>query len=95
MIVFSPGDGLINEIPDLGMERDELKAAVSQENTVDLITNAVYLQDQALTLCGIKLYGTPWWVMQLTWGKLIVMGRLNEWGKFISLRHGFLQDKTM
>lgn len=63
MVPSSLGDGLINEIPDLGMERDELKAAVAQENTVDLITNAVYLQDQAHSVCGIKLYGTPWWVM--------------------------------
>lgn len=60
-IILSPsGDGLINEIPDLGMERDELKAAVSQDNTVDLITNAVYLQDQSHTVYGIKIYGTPW-----------------------------------
>ena len=44
------------------MERDELKAAVAQTNTVDLITNALYLQDQSHSICGIKLYGTPWWV---------------------------------
>lgn len=60
LVSSPPGDGLINEIPDLGMERDELKAAVAQENTVDLITNAVYLQDQPHAVCGIKLYGTPW-----------------------------------
>lgn len=59
MITFA-GDSLINEIPDLGMEREELCAAVAEQNTVDLVTNAIYLQDQALTICGIRLYGTPW-----------------------------------
>ncbi|KAG0729623.1 Metallophosphoesterase domain-containing protein 1 [Chionoecetes opilio] len=69
------GDGLINEIPDLGMERAELKAAVAQDNTVDLITNAVYLQDQPHTVCGVKLYGSPWqpefcnWAFNLPRGK--------------------------
>ncbi|KAG7161900.1 UPF0046 protein C25E10.12-like [Homarus americanus] len=56
------GGGLINEIPDLGMEREQLKAAVAEPNTVDLITNATYLQDEPHAICGIKLYGTPWYV---------------------------------
>lgn len=43
------------------MQRDELKAAVAQDNTVDLITNAVYLQDQSHSICGIKIYGSPWY----------------------------------
>ncbi|XP_050708901.1 metallophosphoesterase domain-containing protein 1-like isoform X2 [Eriocheir sinensis] len=75
------GDGLINEIPDLGMERDDLKAAVAQENTIDLITNAVYLQDQALTLCGIKLYGTPWQPEFCNWAFNVPRGKqcLEKW----------------
>ncbi|XP_045585340.1 metallophosphoesterase MPPED2 [Procambarus clarkii] len=75
------GGGLINEIPDLGMEREKLKAAVEEENTSDLITNAMYLQDEPYTICGIKLYGTPWqpefcnWAFNLPRGKLC----LDKW----------------
>ena len=54
------GGSLINEIPDLGMKREELKAAVAKPNTLELITNATYLQDQPLSIAGVKLYGTPW-----------------------------------
>ncbi|XP_071521717.1 metallophosphoesterase MPPED2 isoform X2 [Panulirus ornatus] len=69
------GGGLINEIPDLGMEREELQAAVAEQDTVNLITSATYLQDQPHSVCGIKLYGTPWqpefcnWAFNLPRGK--------------------------
>jgi hypothetical protein len=26
----------------------------------DLLTNAVYLQDSMVTVCGINIYGSPW-----------------------------------
>ncbi|KAK4309551.1 hypothetical protein Pmani_018814 [Petrolisthes manimaculis] len=75
------GDGLINEIPDLGMKREELKAAVTKQNTVSLLTNATYLQDQPLTICGIKLYGTPWQPEFCNWAFNLPRGHkcLEKW----------------
>ncbi|XP_047481444.1 metallophosphoesterase MPPED2-like [Penaeus chinensis] len=75
------GDSLINEIPDLGMEREELCAAVAEQNTVDLVTNAIYLQDQALTISGIRLYGTPWQPEYCNWAFNLPRGTscLEKW----------------
>lgn len=75
------GGGLINEIPDLGMKREELKAAVSEPNTLQLITNATYLQDEPLTISGIKLYGTPWQPEYCNWAFNLPRGTqcLEKW----------------
>ncbi|XP_076047163.1 UPF0046 protein T07D4.2 [Oratosquilla oratoria] len=72
--------GLINEIPDLGIAREELKAAVATD-TSGVITNAVYLQDKAHNICGIKLYGTPWQPEYCNWAFNLPRGKacLEKW----------------
>jgi Icc-related predicted phosphoesterase len=47
------------------------------EQSKSRLTNAIYLQDQAITLLGIKFYGSPWqpqfmnWAFNLTPGKAL------------------------
>ena len=29
----------------------------------ELLTNCVYLEDEAVDVCGIKVYGSPWYIL--------------------------------
>lgn len=42
---------------------DYLKSS-KLETSRQLLTNCIYLQDSSLTICGIKIYGSPWSVVQ-------------------------------
>ncbi|KAG8271620.1 Metallophosphoesterase mpped2 [Homalodisca vitripennis] len=61
----SPSDGsrggsIVDQIPTLGMPRDNIAEAVKMQNIKDCLTNCIYLQDEVVTLYGLKIYGTPW-----------------------------------
>ncbi len=51
----------------LGMEAlslDDQESAIEEDVSVEDIkkelTNCIYLQDSSVTLCGLKIYGSPW-----------------------------------
>ncbi|MCL4142830.1 UNVERIFIED_CONTAM: hypothetical protein GTU68_047604 [Idotea baltica] len=77
------GSSLIYEIPSLGMEREELKQAVSFSCASSLLTNATYIQDEAISICGIKIYGTPWQPEFCNWAFNLPRGQecLDKWDK--------------
>lgn len=54
------GDSLASRIPTLGLPRDAIAEAVRTPNTKQYLTNCIYLQDEAIVIFGIKIYGTPW-----------------------------------
>lgn len=62
----SPGDHerggahIVDEIPTLGLPRDNIADAISRQNIKECLTNCIYLQDESVSLYGIKIYGTPW-----------------------------------
>lgn len=66
---------LWEEIPTLGMSKEKLKDAMTTENIKNYLTNCIYLEDSAISICGIKIYGTPWqpefckWAFNLPRGK--------------------------
>lgn len=51
---------LWDEIPTLGMSKEKLKDAITSLDVKSILTNCIYLQDSEVTICGIKIYGTPW-----------------------------------
>jgi len=54
------GDSIANRIPTLGFARNAIAEAVSTANVQQYLTNCTYLQDELITLYGLKIYGTPW-----------------------------------
>lgn len=64
---------------DIGEAKEEalkqaLQAAMNAaklQTPKSLLTNAIYLQDEAIELFGITIYGTPWLVFYLL--RLIVI----------------------
>lgn len=56
----SRGSSIVDQIPTLGMPRDNIAEAIKMQNIKDCLTNCTYLQDEAATLYGLKIYGTPW-----------------------------------
>nr|CAD7195259.1 unnamed protein product [Timema douglasi] len=62
----SPGDrdthtgtSLIDQIPTLGIPKDNIAEAVKTTNIKNCLTNCIYLEDQEIILYGLKIYGTP------------------------------------
>nr|CAD7594286.1 unnamed protein product [Timema genevievae] len=62
----SPGDrathtgtSLIDQIPTLGIPKDNIAEAVKTTNIKNCLTNCTYLEDQEIKLYGLKIYGTP------------------------------------
>lgn len=50
----------IEEIPTLGVAREDLKNAVEKSDIRDKLVNCIYLEDSSVTIHGIKIYGSPW-----------------------------------
>ncbi|KAL7645861.1 UNVERIFIED_CONTAM: hypothetical protein RMT77_002758 [Armadillidium vulgare] len=75
------GNSLIYEIPSLGMEREVLEKAVSLPSTASIITNAKYIQDEEVTICGVKLFGSPWQPEFCSWAFNVPRGDacLSKW----------------
>lgn len=73
--------GLFDEIPLLGHNKEKLEAAVNTQNIRDHLTNCTYLEDSGIELYGLKFWGTPWqpefcrWAFNLKRGQEI----LNKW----------------
>ena len=44
---------------DLQKVKDFLKSQ-NVEKTEDLLTHCIYLRDSSVTICGVKIYGSPW-----------------------------------
>lgn len=41
---------------------ETISEAVSGENVKQYLTNCIYLEDSGISIYGIKIYGTPWYV---------------------------------
>lgn len=54
------GTSILDDIPTLGMARDSLAEAIKTKNVKDYLTNCIYLEDTAVVLYGLRIYGTPW-----------------------------------
>lgn len=53
------GTLLLDDIPTLGNTKESMMEAVTTENIRQYLTNATYIEDEAIELCGLKIYGTP------------------------------------
>lgn len=51
---------VIDNIPTLGIPKENITEAIETRNIIDVLTNCTYLQDAGINLYGIKIYGTPW-----------------------------------
>ncbi|KAK9496616.1 hypothetical protein O3M35_013099 [Rhynocoris fuscipes] len=51
---------IVKTIPTLGLPRNNIAEAVTASNIKERLTNCVYLQDEAINISGLKIYGTPW-----------------------------------
>lgn len=58
------GESPASRIPTLGLPRDAIAEAVRTPNTKQYLTNCTYIEDEAIVIYGIKIYGTPWLVSQ-------------------------------
>lgn len=52
-----------DEVPNYGNTKDNIEEAVNTENIREYLTNCIYLEDSGIELYGIKIYGTPWYVI--------------------------------
>lgn len=52
----------VDEIPTLGLAREDLKEAVENVDIRNKLTNCIYLEDTFVKIYGIKIYGTPWYI---------------------------------
>lgn len=59
-------------MPSLGHSKETLTEAIGTKNIKEQLTNCIYLEDEMLDLCGLKIYGTPWQPEFCKWGKLII-----------------------
>lgn len=48
------------QILNYGNTKDDIVDAVNEDNIRQYLTNCTYLEDSALELYGIKIYGSPW-----------------------------------
>jgi predicted phosphohydrolase len=73
--------GLFDEIPLLGHDKEKLEDAVNTQNVKNHLTNCTYLEDCGVELYGLKFWGSPWqpefcrWAFNLPRGQEI----LNKW----------------
>jgi Calcineurin-like phosphoesterase len=51
--------GLFDEIPLLGHDKEKLQSAVNTQNIKDHLTNCTYLEDSGISLYGLKFWGSP------------------------------------
>ncbi|RZB40507.1 metallophosphoesterase domain-containing protein 1, partial [Asbolus verrucosus] len=51
---------LEDEVPNYGNTKDNISDAVNTDNVRQYLTNCIYLEDSAVEINGIKIYGTPW-----------------------------------
>ncbi|XP_026470380.1 metallophosphoesterase domain-containing protein 1-like [Ctenocephalides felis] len=69
------GTSILDEIPTLGMSKDEISSAITTENIKQHLSNCIYLEDKLIEVCGLKIYGSPWqpefckWAFNLPRGK--------------------------
>lgn len=54
------GGSTLDEIPTLGNTKESLEEAVKVENVKQYLTNCTYLEDEAIEVYGLKIYGSPW-----------------------------------
>lgn len=75
------GVSLIDNIPDLGIPRDNLSEAVHTFNIKEQLTNCIYLEDSMIEIYGLKIYGTPWQPEFCNWAFNVPRGVqcLNKW----------------
>ncbi|KAJ1523674.1 hypothetical protein ONE63_001514 [Megalurothrips usitatus] len=68
-------------IPSLGLARDAIAEAVRTPNTKQYLTNCTYLEDEAIIVYGIKIYGSPWQPEFCNWAFNVPRGEpcLSKW----------------
>ena len=58
--------------------QEDLEDEPSVEDMKKELTNCIYLQDSSVTICGLKIYGTPWqpefcgWAFNLPRGQVSI-----------------------
>ena len=58
-------DDSMNELRlnGFGLQKSAIESYLSARglrSVPEMLTNAIYLQDSSVTICGIKIYGSPW-----------------------------------
>ena len=56
-------EGDPNNLLRFGVKLDEEKKALAElgkESVVDLLDGCIYLLDSHVTICGVKIHGSPW-----------------------------------
>ncbi|XKL69228.1 hypothetical protein PGB90_006997 [Kerria lacca] len=71
----------VDEIPTLGLAREDLKEAVENVDIRNKLTNCIYLEDTFVKIYGIKIYGTPWQPEFCKWAFNLPRGQecLEKW----------------
>ncbi|KAK3924684.1 Metallophosphoesterase domain-containing protein 1 [Frankliniella fusca] len=67
--------------PTLGLSRNAIAEAIRTPNAKQYLTNCTYLQDEEVTIYGIKIYGTPWQPEYCNWAFNLPRGKpcLSKW----------------
>ncbi|XP_078331811.1 metallophosphoesterase MPPED2-like isoform X3 [Crassostrea virginica] len=93
-------DDSMNELRlnGFGLQKSAIESYLSARglrSVPELLTNAIYLQDSSVTICGIKIYGSPWQPVFCDWGFNLSRGEdiLEKWQKIptntqILITHG-------
>ncbi|XP_061166908.1 metallophosphoesterase MPPED2-like isoform X2 [Saccostrea echinata] len=81
-----------------GLQHSEIESYLKSrglKSVKEMLTNAVYLLDSSVSICGIKLYGAPWQPIFCNWGFNVERGEelLEKWQKIptdtdILITHG-------
>lgn len=73
----------MDKIPTLGHTKESLKEAIQVQNVKQYLTNCTYLEDEAIEILGLKIYGTPWQPEFCKWAFNLPRGAecLEKWNK--------------
>ncbi|XP_062610153.1 metallophosphoesterase MPPED2-like isoform X2 [Saccostrea cucullata] len=81
-----------------GLRKSEIESylkARGLKSVSKMLTNAIYLLDSSVSICGIKVYGAPWQPVFCNWGFNVNRGKelLEKWQKIpadtdILITHG-------
>ena len=62
--------------------QEDLEDEPSVEDMKKELTNCIYLQDSSVTICGLKIYGTPWQPEFCGWAFNLPRGQVSAHLKF-------------
>ena len=58
--------------------QEDLEDEPSVEDMKKELTNCIYLQDSSVTICGLKIYGTPWQPEFCGWAFNLPRGQVSQ-----------------